>query len=200
MTQTVEGFHFGPEADAATLLQRFAGLDLGSEHGQRTPERFLDMLDELTQCKPWQEEAQNKDHLTDCIKWKTFPSISDEMIVIQDMPFTSLCSHHVVPFMGVAHVAYVPDKEIAGLSKFARVVRHFARQLQVQEQLTADIAAFLETHLAPRGVGVIVRAEHLCMTIRGVQAPGAKTTTSAMRGVFGDHTRTAKVEFLSIIK
>jgi GTP cyclohydrolase I len=122
------------------------------------------------------------------------------MVVVRNITFTSLCNHHVVPFMGVAHIAYVPKNAVAGLSKFARVVRHFGRQLQVQERLTAEIADFLEGTLSPRGVGVVVEAEHLCMTIRGVHSPGTLTTTSAMRGVFSDHDRTAKAEFLNLIR
>jgi GTP cyclohydrolase I len=173
--------------EAATVLLRLcAGLDPNDIHGQDTPQRFVDMLRELTTPPE--------------IKWKTFPNDGmDEMVVLEGIPFHSLCEHHVIPFMGLAYVGYVPQDEIAGLSKFARVVKHFAARLQVQERLTMQIADYLEEHLKPRGVGVVMRAEHLCMTIRGVQAPGTKTYTAAMRGVFGDHTRTAKAEFLSQI-
>jgi GTP cyclohydrolase I len=182
------------ESLAGQLLVRFAGLE-GGEHGNDTPMRFLKMLDELTACKDSSQE-----HVDNCIKWKMFPAEGDEMVVVRNITFTSLCNHHVVPFMGVAHIAYVPKNAVAGLSKFARVVRHFGRQLQVQERLTAEIADFLEGTLSPRGVGVVVEAEHLCMTIRGVHSPGTLTTTSAMRGVFSDHDRTAKAEFLNLIR
>jgi len=171
---------------AAVLLRTSAGLDINDIHGQDTPQRLVNMLRELTTPLP--------------IKWKTFPNDGmDEMITIGDIPFTSLCSHHVIPFIGVAHIGYVPKELIAGLSKFARVVHHFARSLQTQERLTRQIADFLEENLQPRGVAVMLKAEHMCMTIRGVQVPGAKTTTTEMRGVFGDHDRTAKMEFLSTI-
>lgn len=173
-----------------SLLAAHAGL-IDDGHGEDTPRRFLVMLSELT---------SHRHCDGDCLKWKVFINDGmDEMIVVQDIPFVSVCNHHVIPFMGFAHVAYVPDKKIAGLSKFARVVDHFARALQVQERLTAQVADFLEERLEPRGVGVILRAEHLCMTIRGVQKPGALTTTAAMRGVFADHDRTAKAEFMKYL-
>jgi GTP cyclohydrolase I len=175
------------------LLQNFAGLKY-DEHGKDTPKRFLSMLDELTQCRDNSDE-----HRDTCIKWKAFPSESDEMIIVEAIPFVSVCNHHVVPFIGVAHIAYVPDTVMAGLSKFGRVVQHFARQLQVQERLTKQVADYLEGALHPRGIGVIIRAEHMCMTIRGLRAPGTYTTTSSMRGVFADHDRTAKVEFLAFV-
>lgn len=180
---------------ARDLLKVYTGLR-PDEHGGETPKRFLAMLDELTACKDDSDE-----HLLKCIKWKDFASDTDEMIISEALPFVSVCNHHVIPFIGVAHIAYVPAKDgrMAGLSKFGRVVQHFARRLQVQERLTAQIAGFLEGTLKPRGVGVVVRAEHMCMTIRGLRAPGTYTTTSAMRGVFADHERTAKFEFLSFV-
>jgi GTP cyclohydrolase IA len=155
------------------------------DHLRETPQRFVRMLKELTTPPD--------------IKWKTFPAPSDEMIVVSHINFVSLCAHHLVPFMGECHIAYIPTHEIAGLSKFARVVQHFAAGLQVQENLTAEIADYLEGALKPLGVGVIMEAEHLCMAIRGVKSPGAKTITSAMRGVFSDHTKTAKAEFLHFV-
>jgi GTP cyclohydrolase I len=170
---------------AGFVLQEAAGLDVTTPHGLRTPARFVSMLQELT--SPVEFE------------FTTFPSDTDEMVVVADIPFVSLCEHHVVPFIGVAHVAYVPGDLLAGLSKFARTVKFYAAALQQQERLTNQVADRIEKELDPRGVGVIIKAEHLCMTIRGVQAPGAKTTTAAMRGVFGDHERTAKQEFLAAI-
>jgi GTP cyclohydrolase IA len=171
------------------ILQHYAGL-LGDAHGENTPERFLFMLDELTECK---------DCIGACIKWRDFPTESNDMVVVQQIPFSSVCNHHVVPFVGFAHIAYVPEERIAGLSKFARTVHHFARRLQVQEDLTYQIANYIEAKLRPKGIAVVMRAEHLCMTIRGVQAPGTYTTTSRMTGVFGDHSRTAKQEFLQYL-
>lgn len=175
------------EQYADFLLNRYAGLQ-NDPHGAETPRRFLEMLSELT---------AHRDCDMGCVKWKAFENEGmDEMIVVGDIPFVSVCNHHVIPFIGVAHIAYVPGMLIAGLSKFARVVDHFARTLQVQERLTANIGDFLKQSLDPRGVAVVLKAEHMCMTIRGVQKPGARTTTAYMDGVFGDHNRTAKAEFL----
>jgi GTP cyclohydrolase IA len=106
----------------------------------------------------------------------------DGMVIVKDVPVTSLCEHHLVPFVGFAHVAYLPNGRVVGLSKLARVVDAFARRLQVQERLTKQIADAIESHLHPRGVIVVVEAEHLCMTIRGVQKPGTKTITPVVRG------------------
>lgn len=180
-----------PQKSAKQVLKAYAGLQ-DDEHGASTPTRFLNMLDELTRCK---------DHTAnDCSKWTSFDANGyDQMIVMEKIPFTSVCNHHVIPFIGTAAVAYVPDLQMVGLSKLARVVQHYAQQLQVQERMTQQVADYLEAMLEPRGVVVSLRAEHLCMTIRGVQAPGTFTTTTAVKGVFSDHTKTAKAEFLSII-
>ena len=121
----------------------------------------------------------------------------DELVVARDIPFSSLCRHHLLPFTGVAHVGYLPGDRILGLSKLARVVGLFARDLQVQERLTTQVAGWLTEQLAPRGAGVVVDAEHLCMTVRGVQAPGARTVTSALRGRIRDDPRT-RAEFLAL--
>ena len=116
----------------------------------------------------------------------------DEMIMVRDIPLTSLCEHHMVPFNGRAHVAYVPNKsgQITGLSKIARVVDVLAKRLQVQERLTTQIAETIEQALDPRGVFVVIEAEHLCMTMRGIKKPGAVTVTSAVRGLFRTDART----------
>ena len=121
----------------------------------------------------------------------------DELVVARDIPFSSLCRHHLLPFTGVAHVGYLPGDRILGLSKLARVVGLFARDLQTQERLTTQVAGWLTEQLAPRGAGVVVDAEHLCMTIRGVQAPGVRTVTSALRGRVRDDPRT-RAEFLAL--
>jgi len=181
------------EVQLRDILQEYAGLE-DDEHGKDTPARYLKALDEMTACK-----NDSDAHMESCIKWKTFDSPSDEMVTQTGITFTSLCNHHLVPFIGVAHIAYVPNGRIVGLSKLARVTRHFAKQLQVQEELTADIANFIQACLKPTGLAVVLEAEHMCMTIRGVQAPGSKTTTSKMLGVFADHTRTAKAEFQAIL-
>jgi GTP cyclohydrolase I len=172
---------------AGVLLAKTTGLDLESDHGRGTPARFVKMLKELTTPEDFE--------------FTTFPNEDgvDEIILVKDIPFVSLCNHHVVPFHGVAHVGYIPDEKIVGLSKLARVVRYYAKALQVQERLTMQIADRLVEELAPLGVAVIVEAEHMCMTIRGVQTPGTRTTTSRMVGVFADHERTAKNEFLQLI-
>ncbi len=128
----------------------------------------------------------------------TFPNEEryDELVVVRDIPFHSLCEHHLLPFHGFAHVGYLPGERIIGLSKLARVVELFARRLQVQERLTVQVAGWLERELAPKGVGVVLEAEHLCMTLRGVQKPGARTVTSALLGLVRDDARTRQ-EFLA---
>lgn len=123
-----------------------------------------------------------------------------EMVLLRDIPFYSHCEHHMVPFFGTVHIAYIPNGDIVGISKLARLVEVFARRLQVQERLTSQIADTIEQVLNPLGVAVVITAEHLCMTMRGVQKPGSKTTTSAMRGVFRDNTNNAREELLLLLK
>jgi GTP cyclohydrolase IA len=123
----------------------------------------------------------------------------DELIVVRDVPFQSLCMHHMLPFHGIAHVAYLPGERIVGLSKLGRVVDLFARDLQVQERLTTQVADWLDARLAPRGVGVILEAEHLCMSLRGAQKAGSRTVTSALRGLVKEDARTRQ-EFLSLVR
>jgi GTP cyclohydrolase I len=181
-------FNMYERTTKATLIA-YTGL-ADDDHGADTPTRFLNMLDELTECKHCDQS---------CIKWKDFPATSQDMVVVQDIPFSSVCNHHVVPFVGYATIGYVPAGSVAGLSKFARTVRHFARQLQVQEDLTLNISDYLEEKLEPLGLAIVMRAEHLCMTIRGAQSPGTYTTTARMTGIFNDHTRTAKAEFMTYL-
>jgi GTP cyclohydrolase I len=176
---------------AEDLLKIHAGLDVTSPHGKDTPRRFTSMLDDLTSHKDCDEA---------CIKWKDFDAETDEMIIVDKIPFASVCNHHVIPFVGLASIGYVPRNREAGLSKFARTVEHFARQLQTQERLTGQVTEFLQEKLDPIGVIVQMRAEHMCMTIRGAQVPGAQTTTTKTLGCFADHTKTAKMEFLGGIK
>lgn len=129
----------------------------------------------------------------------TFANVEgyDELVIVRDIPVTSLCAHHLLPFTGVAHVAYLPGERILGLSKLARAVEGFARGLQVQERLTSQVGAWLAAQLQPKGVGVVIEAEHLCMTIRGVQARGARTVTSSLHGLVRDDART-RAEFLAL--
>jgi GTP cyclohydrolase I len=124
----------------------------------------------------------------------------DEMIMIKDIPLSSICEHHLVPFIGKAHIAYIPDKEgrITGLSKIARVVDLLSKRLQVQERLTTQIAETLQKALDPRGVFVMIEAEHLCMTMRGIKKPGAVTVTSAVRGLFRNDAKTRSEAFALI--
>jgi len=123
----------------------------------------------------------------------------DQMVVCQDIPFFSLCAHHVLPFYGKAHLAYIPEGKILGLSKLARTVDHFARGLTVQEELTKDIMDFIEENVEPKGAAVVLQAHHLCMAMRGIERPGHLTTTSAMNGVFLDPQKEARAEFFNII-
>ena len=121
----------------------------------------------------------------------------DELVLSRDIPFQSLCEHHLLPFHGVAHVGYIPDHHILGLSKLARVVELFACDLQVQERLTQQVADWLDDHVAPKGVGVVIEAEHLCMSRRGVRAHGSRTVTSAVRGLLRNDAR-SRAEFLAL--
>ena len=172
-------------ARAVSDLLVALGQDPVSDHLADTPRRVAAAYVELLSPAPF--------------SMTTFPNEEgyDEMVLARDIPFTSLCQHHLLPFTGRASVAYLPGDRIVGLSKLARVVELFARRLQVQERLTAQIADQLETALAPRGVGVVVDAEHSCMSLRGVRATGARTTTSALRGLMREDGRT-RSEFLSL--
>ena len=122
----------------------------------------------------------------------------DELVVARSIPFSSLCEHHLLPFAGLAHVGYLPGDRLIGLSKLARVVAHYSRRLQVQERLTTQVAQSLERALHPKGVGVVLEAEHACMSLRGVRAAGSKTVTSALAGIVRDDERT-RAEFFSLV-
>jgi len=172
-------------AQGVRILLDALGIDTEAEGLRETPRRVAKAYAELLTPVPFEAT--------------TFPNDEgyDELVVARAIPFHSLCEHHLIPFVGIAHVAYLPGDRIVGLSKLARVVEHFARRLQVQERMTVQIADWLETELAPRGVGVVLDAEHFCMTIRGVQKPGARTTTSALRGRVRSDERT-RAEFLAL--
>ena len=125
---------------------------------------------------------------------------NDEMVIVKDIPFYSMCEHHLLPFFGKAHIGYIPsDNKIIGLSKLARIVDNFAKKPQVQERLTSDIADFLNDNLQPKGVAVIMEAEHMSMTMRGARAAGSKTQTSALRGIMRTDAKT-RAEVLSLLK
>lgn len=128
-----------------------------------------------------------------------FEEAHEEMVILREIPFFSMCEHHFLPFYGEAHVGYLPNGRVVGLSKIARAVEIWARRPQVQERLTTQIADSIESVLGARGVGVVIEAEHLCMTARGIRKPGARMVTSAMRGLFRDNTDTRQ-EFLGLIR
>jgi GTP cyclohydrolase I len=140
-----------------------------------------------------------KQNLDDIVNDALFPSDSSEMVLVQDIEMYSMCEHHLLPFIGRCHVAYIPKGKVLGLSKFARIVDMFARRLQIQEQLTHEIATAVATVTQADGVGVIIEAEHMCMMMRGVEKQNSVTKTSAMLGSFRDDARTRK-EFLSLLQ
>jgi GTP cyclohydrolase I len=170
---------------AARELLKAVGADVASPPFDDTPRRVADAYVELLTPRPF--------------RLTTFPNDEgyDELIVARAVPFHSLCMHHLLPFHGVAHIAYLPGERIVGLSKLGRVVELFSRDLQIQERLTMQIADWLQAELEPKGVGVVLEAEHLCMSLRGVQKLGAKTVTSALRGLVRDDPRTRQ-EFLAL--
>jgi GTP cyclohydrolase I len=171
--------------EAVAALLRALGRDPASPHLAGTPRRVAESFAELLTGRPFE--------LT------SFPNDEgyDELVIARDIPLQSLCEHHLLPFSGVAHIGYLPGERILGLSKLARVLDLFARDLQVQERLTQQVADWLQEHLAPRGVGVVVEAEHLCMSLRGVRAPGARTVTSALHGVLRSDAR-SRAEFFAL--
>jgi GTP cyclohydrolase I len=170
---------------AAAELLRALGADVDAPDLAATPRRIASSLAELL--TPVEFSAT------------TFANEGDydELVLVRDIPFQSLCMHHLLPFVGMAHVAYLPGDRIIGLSKLARVVETFAHDLQLQERMTVQVADWLDRELEPRGVGVVLSAEHTCMTIRGVRKPGAKTVTSALRGSLRSDPRTRQ-ELLSL--
>jgi GTP cyclohydrolase I len=169
--------------DAVRELLVAIGEDPQREGLLETPRRVAEMYAELFTGI----EGDPGEHLR-----VSFEIGHDEMVMVRDIPFTSLCEHHLVPFVGVAHVAYLPgeDGRITGLSKLARVVEGYARRLQVQERMTTDIAEAMQRELQPRGSIVVIEAEHFCMSMRGVKKDGMTTVTSAVRGIFRDDAKT----------
>ena len=173
----------GAEKAAAALLDALGIERVGPLEG--TPRRIARAYDELLTPREF--------------SMTTFPNDEgyDEMVIARDIPFTSLCEHHLLPFIGTAVVAYLPGERILGLSKLARVVELFSRRPQVQERMTTQIAHWLNENLTPKGVGIVLRAEHTCMTVRGVGARGATTVTSSLLGHLRDDART-RDEFLTL--
>ena len=161
--------------EAIKLLLEGIGEDTDREGLKETPERIGRMYEEI--CGGMDQDAG--EHLS-----KVFSVDNNEMVLEKDITFYSMCEHHLMPFYGKAHVAYIPDGKVVGLSKLARTVEVYARRLQIQERMTAQIADDIMKYLAPQGVMVMLEAEHMCMTMRGVQKPGTKTVTLARRGVF----------------
>ena len=174
----------GVEAATRDLLKAL-GQPVDADGTRDTPRRVAKAWAEMLSPEPFSAT--------------TFPNEGgyDELVVVRDIPFWSLCEHHLLPFHGVAHVAYLPSERIVGLSKLARVVDTFARDLQVQERLTVQVADWLTDTLQPKGVGVVLEAEHLCMVVRGVKKSGSRTVTSALRGLLRDDART-RAEFLGL--
>ena len=170
---------------AARELLHAIGADVEAAAFAETPRRVADAYSELLTPQPFRATSFPNDHGY------------DELIVARAIPFHSLCMHHLLPFHGVAHIGYLPDERILGLSKLGRIVEFFSRDLQIQERLTTQIADWLQIQLEPKGVGVVLEAEHLCMSLRGVQKLGAKTVTSALRGLVREDPRTRQ-EFLAL--
>ncbi|MDQ1566201.1 MAG: cyclohydrolase [Actinomycetota bacterium] len=185
VVHTAPRFELRAAERAVGDLLRALGQDPTSEHLADTPRRVAAAYAEMLTPREFS--------LT------TFPNDEgyDELVIARDIPLHSLCQHHLLPFTGVAHVGYLPGKRILGLSKLARVVEMFARGLQVQERLTKQVADWLQDQLQPKGVGVVIEAEHLCMSLRGVQAQGCRTVTSALHGLLRDDPR-SRGEFFAL--
>lgn len=174
------------EKAAADLLVAL-GQPIDSDDMAGTPRRMVQAYAELLS--------------TEAFDFTTFPNSQeyDELVLVEDIPVRSICEHHMLPFVGVAHIGYLPDTRILGLSKFARVVDFFGRRAQTQERLTKQIAEHLRNQLSPRGVGVVIEAEHSCMSLRGIRAVGARTVTSALFGTLRDDP-SSRAEFLSLVR
>jgi GTP cyclohydrolase IA len=167
------------------------GEDPAREGLRRTPERFEKALRFLTS-----GYAQEPEKI---LNGAVFSVCYDEMVVVKDIELYSLCEHHLLPFFGKCHVAYIPDKKVVGLSKIARLVNMYARRLQIQERLTSQIAGSIEEILKPQGVGVIIEARHMCMVMRGVEKQNSTAVSSAMLGVFRENKQT-RDEFLALVR
>jgi GTP cyclohydrolase IA len=183
-----------PKETIAELMRKvivLLGEDPNREGLRKTPERFEKALKYLTS-----GYQQNMESL---LNGATFSVHYDEMVVVKDIEFFSLCEHHLLPFFGKAHVAYLPNKRVLGLSKIARLVNMYGRRLQIQERMTSQIAETIQEKISPEGVGVIIEARHLCMQMRGVEKQHGQAVTSAMLGSFR-HNKQTRDEFLSLVR
>ena len=183
-----------PSETIADLVRRMLvllGEDPERDGLRRTPERFEKALRFLT--SGYQQDSDK------VLNGAMFSVSYDQMVLVKDIEIYSLCEHHLLPFFGKCHVAYIPDKKVIGLSKIPRLVNMFARRLQIQEQLTNQIASAIQQNISPLGVGVVVQARHLCMVMRGVEKQNSQTVTSAMLGSFRENAQTRE-EFLSLIR
>jgi GTP cyclohydrolase I len=178
-------------ADMVRRMLRMIGEDPNREGLRKTPERFEKALRYLTS-----GYHQDPDRI---LSGAMFSVCYDEMVIVKDIELFSLCEHHLLPFFGKCHVAYIPSKRVIGLSKIARLVNMYARRLQLQERLTSQIAEALQQRISPEGVGVIIEARHLCMVMRGVEKQHSQAVTSAMLGGFRDHKQT-RDEFLALVR
>jgi GTP cyclohydrolase IA len=181
----------GTIANLVSKILEELGEDVGREGLERTPERVEKALRYLT-------SGYGKD-AKEILNGAMFVEDYDEMVIVKDIDFSSLCEHHLLPFIGKCHVAYMPGRKIVGLSKIPRLVEMFSRRLQVQERLTTQIASTINEVLHPRGVAVVMEAFHLCMLVRGVEKQNSKAITSAMLGSFRDRPET-RAEFMALIK
>ncbi len=185
------GEHSESIADLVRRILTLLGEDPDRDGLRRTPERFEKALRFLTS-----GYHQDQDKV---LNGAMFSVAYDQMVLVKDIEFHSLCEHHMLPFSGRVHVAYIPDKKVVGLSKIPRLVNMFARRLQIQERLTNQIAVAIQRKIAPLGVGVVIEARHMCMVMRGVEKQGSQAVTSAMLGEFRENQQTRK-EFLSLLR
>jgi GTP cyclohydrolase I len=178
-------------ADLVRRMLQLIGEDPERDGLRHTPERFEKALRFLT--SGYHQDPKK------LLNGAMFSVCYDQMVLVKDIEVYSLCEHHMIPFFGKCHVAYIPDKKVVGLSKIPRLVNMFARRLQIQERLTNQIASAIQQEIAPFGVGVVVEARHLCMVMRGVEKQNSQTVTSAMLGAFRENVQTRE-EFLSLIR
>ncbi len=192
-----EGSEPTPGGDSPDHIERLAehilgilGEDIERDGLRQTPKRYARVMRELTQ--GYDQDPQ------EVLRSAMFDVSYDEMVIVKDIEVFSLCEHHMLPFFGRMHIAYIPQKKVIGLSKTARIVDIFARRLQIQERLTQQVAETIQGAIQPAGVGVVCEAQHLCMMMRGVEKQHSATITSAMLGVFRDNPKTRE-EFLSLV-